>query len=216
MRLAALCATVLTGCTTKLESVPDDFAPGGAQTLVVGRIDGDGPDGDIPGIGMGFFDRLYPITFTVVNDESHESSFVECDRKGGCAEYFYVSLPPGSYRFAQVNRGYEKGAPSVVRGFGGRGRNSIDDPAGREPKFSVGDESVVYVGTLEITQVVNYKPAGWYFAGIQVSEGHGEWYDSRPYRRGWSIKDDFDEMLNVFRARYPNITQQPVKRLMSE
>jgi hypothetical protein len=231
-RLAAIVTLVLCGCSTTRKSIPPDFKLGAEdQPVVIGRVNGS-EYGTMPVARIAFFDRLHPVELEVRNETTGDYYSIVCDEEGGNDAYFYVTLPPGSYVVTSIFKGHGYAANGVsvdapferhfFSGFRSahwgveRGRTGVDDAEGRSPKFVVGNEPLIYVGTLEVTREQNHRRAGWYFGDIPVAEGHGEYLPELEYVRGWNVKDEYDGMLKTFRSKYPQIHPDISKSLMVE
>jgi uncharacterized lipoprotein YmbA len=134
----------LTGCafTNKLQTIPASFSvEGKEESVVIGRMI------TVHGTFLGakplnFFDRLSSMELTVGNETTGKIFIVVCDQSGSDSN-FYVALPPGRYRLAELRRSsgerqFQEAVAKVV---------FTSPPIGR---FEVGKGQVIYIGTLKL------------------------------------------------------------------
>ena len=134
---AAFCIFFLIGCATMLLTIPQDYTLGAKdESVVIGRLV---VDLDIP--PLGFFANLGRMGLTVRNETTEKDYGLVCDRTGLDSE-FYVSLPPGRYRFVRVN------AMNAV---------SQLPPA----RFEVGAGQVLYLGMIRYRGQSLLGPGRW-------------------------------------------------------
>ena len=222
----ALFALVLTGCATRLHSLPPDLSSvSGDETIVMGRVESH--RGSIPYARVDFFDRLNPLIMSVRNNATGKVYDIVCDRnvrdfaQFTTADSFCVALPPGLYYVTRLRLGEDRPVgpyghpepPIWQMSLHGRGRRSYDDLEGRDPIFRLAPvpagspPPVVYIGTLEISFQLPEVKAGYDFLGF--------YHEASPYNRGWDVRDDLEGAAKAFHAKYPQATQAITKSLMT-
>ena len=100
MKLPAIMFAVvfgLSGCATSVTTIPQDHTLGAAdESVVFGRV-----AVELLQPPLDFFANLGRMRMTIRNETTDKDYAVICDRPGLDSE-FYVSLPPGRYRFVNV------------------------------------------------------------------------------------------------------------------
>ena len=97
--LAVILAVVLglSGCATSVTTIPQDHALGNQnESVVFGRV-----AVELLQPPLDFFANLGRMRMIIRNETTDKDYAVICDRTGLDSE-FYVSLPPGRYRFVNI------------------------------------------------------------------------------------------------------------------
>ena len=95
---AMCCFFSLIGCATTQMTIPQNYTLAAKdESVVIGRLVVDLVTAPLP-----FFANLGPMRLTVTNETTQKDYALVCDRAGLDSEFF-VSLPPGRYRFVRVD-----------------------------------------------------------------------------------------------------------------
>jgi len=189
---AAFCVFSLIGCATALTTIPQDYALGAKdESVVFGRV-----WLDLEKPPLAFFANLNRMTLTVRNDATGKDYVLVCD-KTGLDSAFYVSLPPGPYRYISVRTG---------------------DLSGPLPgRFDLGAAQVQYLGTLRFRGVSLLSLSRQWESSHFFDKFMDRLIDATGMTTSsekWYIIDESEQAQKSFREKYPRISQPVVKSAM--